>query len=133
MNFEQEALDALKSLQAEYLNSVWKTFAALMVSIGWVMSSQETRHFLEATLAVKGVAIAVVLGLALMHWLTLHDLQTKSQRIFDQILHRDELFGAVKTSYEIKRIYIYASFLINGLLYVLLLTIILNADSTLST
>ncbi|WP_421870517.1 hypothetical protein [Motiliproteus sp.] len=128
MDFKQEALDALKALQAEYLNSVWKTFAALMVSIGWVMSSEETRNFLDATLPVKLVAIVVVLGLALMHWLTLHDLQTKSSRIFKQVVYDDALFCAVKASYEIKRIYIYGSFVINGLLYLLLLSILIVAQ-----
>jgi hypothetical protein len=31
---EDKYIEALKTHQAEYLNTVWKTFAALMVAIG---------------------------------------------------------------------------------------------------
>ena len=128
MEFEKESLDALKTHQAEHLNSVWKTFAALMVTIGWVISSEETRSFLVSTPIVKYVAVGVIVLMALMHWLTLNDLYEKSQRIMSVSTIKNDLYCAIGKSYEIKRIYIFASFLINSLLYTFLVTIIINAE-----
>jgi hypothetical protein len=127
MEFGKEGLEALKIHQAEYLNSVWKTFAALMVSIGWVMSSQETREFLTKKAPLMYMAIGVILVMALMHWLTLYDLYKKSQRITLAAATDNNLYSAIGESYMIKREYIFASFLINGLLCLLLVTTILNA------
>ncbi len=130
MELEKESLDALKTHQAEYLNSVWKTFAALMVAIGWVMSSEETRDFLVSSTPVKYVAVGVIVFMVLMHWLTLDDLYKKSQRIISVASIDSDLFKAIGESYEIKREYIFASFFINGLLYILLLTIIISAKAS---
>jgi hypothetical protein len=128
MELEKESLQALKTHQAEYLNTVWKTFAALMLSIGWVISSEQTRNFLTSSLEVRYITIAVVLFMAVMHWLTLVDLQHKSQKISQASISDDNLYQAIGESYEIKKAYIIGSFFINGLLYFLLITIIVNVN-----
>ncbi|MPY24355.1 hypothetical protein [Shewanella sp. YLB-07] len=126
MAFEKETLEALKTHQAEYLNTVWKTFAALMVSIGWILSSAVTRDFLSSSPTVKSVAIGVVLLMAVMHWLSLNDLYLKSRQISLAMSVDSAVYQAIAQSYVIKRVATLASFFINGLLYSLLITLIVG-------
>jgi ABC-type phosphate transport system permease subunit len=93
-----------------------------------MISSDETRQFLHTEPIVKYVGIAVVCLMAVMHLLTLYDLYDKSLKIRNKSPLKDELLQAIVSSYEIKRKYVAARFLINGLLYIWLITILLSVN-----
>ena len=126
-DFEKEGLEALKIHLAEHLNTVWKTFTALIISIGWLMASDETRDFLRNACVVKYVFMGVALSMAAMHWLTLDDLYKKATKIKNSLSLKIDILTAISNSYEIKRTYTYAGFTINSLLYILLIVTLWKA------
>jgi hypothetical protein len=123
---EENVIDALKAQQTEYYSTVWKTMGSLMIAIGWVISSDETRNFLCGEPIVRWGAIIVTCTMLLLHFFSLKKLFDASSRIWRAYSFSDELSLAVASSYEIKFIYVIASFIINGLLFCLLVITLLN-------
>ena len=122
----KETIEAMKIHLAEYLNTVWKTFAALMVSIGWFISSDSARNFVSANFHIQIAALLIVFFMALLHLGTLLDLYKKSLNAKSNLgSELEPLLLSVVDSYSIPMTYPLASFFINGLLYISLMGLII--------
>jgi hypothetical protein len=121
----KETIEALKIHLAEYRNTVWKTLAALRVSIGWLMSSNSARDFLSGNSTIRIGAIIIISIMAIMHCSTLFELYkiSKTTRLSISDENNPLLLSIIK-SYSIPIYYPYASFSINGLLFLCLLVLI---------
>ncbi len=121
----KETIEALKIHLAEYLNTVWKTFAALMVSIGWLISSEAARGTISGNPYIHYGALLIVIFLAISHLASLHDLYKKSATAKNSLGNKLEgLLLSVVDTYSIPWFYPFASFIINGLLFIGLIGLI---------
>lgn len=115
----KETIEALKIHLAEYLNTVWKTFAALMVTIGWLLSSEDSRSFIHNNQIVKyGILVGFCI-LAIAHFSTLIELHTKSKRVKSSLGMEEghDWYSLLKT-YEIPSYYPISSFITNLSLFI---------------
>jgi hypothetical protein len=114
----KESIEALKIHLAEYLNTVWKTMAFIMVALGWILSSKDAREFLASHRSIRYSALIVIVLLAIAHFSTLSALYKKSKRTKKALGEQlDGLLSSVVNSYAIPKTYPFASIVINGLLY----------------
>ncbi len=122
----KETIEALKIHLAEYLNTVWKTFAALMVAIGWLLSSEDARRIISDNIYIQMGALMITIFMAIAHLATLLDLYKKSASARNSLGNDIEgLLLSVATTYSIPWFYPFTSFFINGLLYIALIGLII--------
>lgn len=122
----KEIIEALKIHLAEYLRTVWKTFAALMLSIGWLLSSESTRTFIAGDDLIKYGMLVILVCMALFHLSSLFNLYKKSAAARDSLGDKlDGLLLSVTDTYSIPLIYPIASFAMNGLLFIELIGLII--------
>ena len=120
----KESLEALKLHLNEYLNTVWKTFAALIVANGWFLSSESTRELICQKVSLQVIFSVITLFMAIAHLATLVDLYKKSKLLQSKIdSSAESLLNALKKTYSIPLSYPVASFFINALLYSSLITL----------
>ena len=116
----EKILDALKAQQDEYSKTVWQTMGVIMIALGWIISTTQSRTYLHNEDLVRNGAITVILIMAGMHFLSLTKLYKASSIIMQSCEFSDSLTRSIASSYEIKFIYVLASCVINGALFALL-------------
>lgn len=122
----KETIEAMKIHLDEYLNTVWKTFAALMLSIGWLITSEDAREVILKDIFIQRTATILVIFMAISHLATLIDLYKKSAKAKKSLgTNLEGLLLSVVNTYSIPKVYPLASFIINGLLYLFLIGILL--------
>lgn len=117
--------DALKAERAAYTTIVWSSFSLLLIALGWLLTSKDTREFLRDNPGVRRVALSAVLVVAALHAVVLGFHVAGSQRIVGLLANDcyvrlaamgEEYYAQDALSWG----FLPVSLLINGPLFVLL-------------
>ena len=121
----KETIEAMKIHRSEYLDTIWKTLGALMVAIGWIISSDKALALFNTNQNVRIGASIIIFLMAISHFSSLFDSYKKSKRTKDSLgKDIDALLLSLTDSYVIPKYYPFAGSFINGLLYLTLIGLI---------
>lgn len=127
-NFEL-LVGALRGNWEGYVHNVWATLAALLLAVGWILTSREARLFLAGSHAARRIAALTVLLVAAIHALALLECVRASNRLLD-LAARDPhvvqsgLDLAYLDHYRVTPLFAAASLLLDGSLFALLLALL---------
>jgi hypothetical protein len=121
--------DSLESNFNGYINNVWGTITALLVAIGWLLTSEKSRVFLSRNPSARWTAITAALAILTIHCLTLAEVARASERLTKLILADPYFKYAGLTVGYLQRIqvpwhYVLVSIALDGTLFVLLIVLL---------
>lgn len=114
-------VEALKSVQADYLHNFWATMGAYLLAAGWLFTSKEARAFLKGHDTLMKLAQAVIAGIYVIHIAVLFAAHKESSSL-TQLISTLDIFTpkvsatAISAPYQIQWYWPLVSALINGLL-----------------
>jgi hypothetical protein len=129
-NSQKDANDVLfKALEdnySRYFDNIFKVVGFIIVAIGWILTSDKSRDFLQKNIVAYRVSIAAVFIIACGHAVALGFGYISSLKLVEQLREIGYLDCKYFTHYQISYIQICGSILSDTLLFTALLTILLS-------
>lgn len=121
-------IDASKSNYQIYLNNVWATLGFLILVVGWILTSKESRSFLFKHERLRKILIYALIALVVIHFAILIELYIKSGELIKTMQNMDLVrTGKIKESfltyYKIPFYWLIGDFISNSILLAVAITL----------
>ena len=117
--------DATKESYQSFIHTVWTALGAVMVAIGWILTSRDARQFISSNENLKLTLIIIVLIFLVVHISVIIWHKLKSNSILD-MLSRTDFSKSIKPDenvlelYSIPGIWVITTSVMNGALILVL-------------
>lgn len=121
------ALEAMKDIKAEYMNTVYTTLGSIVIAIGWILTSLESRNFIAKHERIRSIMLAAILFFCIFHFKNLLQIAERARNLnlaLDNLCHNIPF--ALSDIYVIKDWWPWASITFNGVMFLGLLSMILT-------
>ena len=117
--------DSLQTAHDAYTGNVWGTLTAVMVAIGWIMTSDNARAFLRSSKSARRTMFLAVVTVWFGHVMTLSVLNRKADLLWNLTMDAKlKHLRSLVVGLEIPAGHIYVSFILTGALFTVLLAFI---------
>ena len=116
--------DTLKDAFNKYTNNVFTTIGIVILAIGWIVNSPESREFLEESSWAYYSSLAAVLLIWLIHVVVLLGAHRASRRLTDLLRKKHHIGPDYTFYYEITRTKVGGSILLDSILFCVLFVLI---------
>jgi len=94
------ALDAVRDLSAGYVEALWKVLGFQLLTIGWLLTSNDARRFLHESTTANNVLLVVVIAGLVGHSAIILRMWKRS-RSLTRWLERQQIPAEASTIYEL--------------------------------
>ena len=116
--------ETLKDAFDKYTNNVFTTIGIVILAIGWIVNSSESRKFLEESSWAYYSSLAAVLLIWLIHVVVLLGAHQASRRLTDLLREKHCIGPDYTFYYEITRTKVAGSILLDSILFCVLFVLI---------
>lgn len=112
-----------------YTKNVWGTITAVLVAIGWLLTSEKSRIFLSRNLPARRAAILATVVIFVIHGLALADIAISSNELMalveaDPFIRQEGLSAEYFQRFQVPWRFAAASMALDGTLFLLLIVLL---------
>ena len=116
--------DALKETYIRYSNNVFTTIGVVVLAIGWIITSPESRDFLEMNNWAYFISLVAIVLIAAIHTMVLLGAYRASNKLVDLLSEKHGIGTEYTFFYEVTKVKVGGSLVLDLVLFLVLFVLI---------